>query len=890
MTICKNCGTVYDEFFGICPKCGTTYSPDSDQNEQNAPAKEMPAPVEAQNDYHREFDPSATVILPREPANDADEDATIPNPPTPFPYQADVSPAESPDIPEDDDKTIPLQHEPVSGETGSDAPAEKNADAQPTQDTQETDPDATVIYSSSQDAGMPAVQNETKTENDIAAPEDDTTIPMTMPKAQYGDDFSTASPTSFAPPEQPVDDFSNTQDVILPPIPQNPAAGGQVYTVPSMAEIPSPIMNPEMQAEKKPKKKGSAGKIIAIIIIVCVVLAGIGIGAYFLFANNSSSEDSGDSVSLGEKYLSEEKWDDAIVQFKKAIKNDPNNADLYLKLAEAYEHKKEYGNAIYYLELGYSKTNSDKIKAKLDELRKAHPSSTPEELIGTWSYNYDADSLSPEQKALLEYMNMDTAMAILPNGQLDSYLTVSGRYSRLGSGTWTLSGDTFTLSTYGSEQKYTYKDGKLYDNSSNGGVFFEKTSDDVPEASRSKLIVEDQTSTTEESSEPEEESSKPEEESSVPEEESSSSENPSTEIKEEDIIGTWAYNYDPNLLSEEQRAMLEYLNLDTTMAVLPNGQIDAYLKVGSKYTPIGSGTWTITGDTFTVSSSGSEQKYSYKDGILYDKSTSGGVYFEKISNDVPDASKAKLNPSESSKPAEESSESETSLPKPLNGNAVGTWKIAFDETAVSPAVIAEFKETMLDEFMMVLKEDGTAYARQSLKGNVKKSGTGTWTISGDSVSVTLDNETQKFTFKDGKMTAPDVLGPAYFEKTSDSTDFPDESKPADNPTNDYSVQATEIDYAFKDYYAMIVAGVSPETGMDLSTQSKRQNALKTITVQQALDYAGLSDHVNYLEYMSVDKNGTVFATDKPGSRIADSAKTSVLHTSKGAYILENLYK
>ncbi|MEE3405938.1 MAG: hypothetical protein VZR73_17840, partial [Acutalibacteraceae bacterium] len=23
MTLCKNCGTVYDEFYGVCPRCGT---------------------------------------------------------------------------------------------------------------------------------------------------------------------------------------------------------------------------------------------------------------------------------------------------------------------------------------------------------------------------------------------------------------------------------------------------------------------------------------------------------------------------------------------------------------------------------------------------------------------------------------------------------------------------------------------------------------------------------------------------------------------------------------------------------------------------------------------------------------------------------------------------
>lgn len=879
MTICKNCGTVYDEFYNICPKCGTPYSPDSEQSGTDVPAKEMPEPQTAQNEYHREYDSSATVML--SPDAQDDDDATIPNPPGSFPFRADVPPAEAAGT-KGISETIPLQAENASENNT----AEQNSSDAPS--AAESDPDATVIYSSSEAAGLPVQQ-------------DETTIPVTMPNAQYGDEFSANSPTSFAPPpQQTADDFSNTQDVFVPSAFQVQNSDEQMN---SYVPVP-PVVNSEMQAEKKAKKKGSAGKIIAIILVACVVLAGIGIGVYFLFFNNSSSqEESGDHISLGEKYLSEGNWDDAIVQFKKAIENDPNNADLYLKLADAYEHKKEYGNAIYYLEIGYTKTGSNTIKAKLDELRKAHPTSTPEELIGTWAYNYDADSLSPEQKALLEYMNLDTAMAILPNGQFDSYLKVSDRYSHLGSGTWTLSGDTFTLSNYGSEQKYTYKDGKLYDNSSSGGIFFEKTSDDVPEASRSKLTVpepsvpeEESSDPEEESSEPEEESSEPEEESSEPEEESSSAEKPAEVIKEEDVIGTWAYKYDPNLLTEEQRAMLEYLDMDTAMAVLPNGQIDAYLKVGSRYSLIGSGTWTISGDTFTVTSSGSEQKYSYKDGILYDKSTAGGVYFEKISSDVPDESKSRLNsqPEDSSEPEEESSDPETSLPKPLNNSAAGTWNIAFDETAVSPELIAQFKETTLDEFLMILKEDGTVYARQSLKGKVKMSGTGTWTISGNTVNVTLSNETQKFTLKDGMMTAPDVLGPAYFEKTSSSTDFPaqsETSKPEVNPDDVIKTARTTDGYTINDacktYYAGLLAGTI--NGDKNQTQASRRRAAQNATIKEALEYSGSSDLLKYLDQMSADDSGNIFYENGTDTRKANSVKTSVVRSSNGSGKLGDLY-
>lgn len=74
-----------------------------------------------------------------------------------------------------------------------------------------------------------------------------------------------------------------------------------------------------------------------------------------------------EQLSLGEKYLSEERYDDAIDAFKKAIELDPMNPDAYIKLADTYIAKGDYTKALEVLNTGYEKTKNQKIKTKIDE-------------------------------------------------------------------------------------------------------------------------------------------------------------------------------------------------------------------------------------------------------------------------------------------------------------------------------------------------------------------------------------------------------------------------------------------------------------------------------------------------------------------------------------------
>ena len=130
------------------------------------------------------------------------------------------------------------------------------------------------------------------------------------------------------------------------------------------------------------KKKGKTGLIIGII---AAVIAIIGIGVFlFIFATGSDTRKVNKQIELGEKYLTELDYENAILCYKEAVKIDPKNEKAYLGLAEAYriainhfEEEKDYEKALEYVDdaiddmkAGAINTNSDEIRDALDEFKE----------------------------------------------------------------------------------------------------------------------------------------------------------------------------------------------------------------------------------------------------------------------------------------------------------------------------------------------------------------------------------------------------------------------------------------------------------------------------------------------------------------------------------------
>ena len=176
-------------------------------------------------------------------------------------------------------------------------------------------------------------------------------------------------------PEQP--DFSPTSanstrvpSALAQARQQNNVPQAQKIEAPTKPQNPNiPLTPPVVALEKdnKPKKKSKA-KLIVILIIIAVVIIG-GVTAAVLIMNQPKGNGYQDQLSLGEKYLNEEKYDEAITALRRAIEIDPNNPEAYIKLADVYIANGDIPSAIQTLEDGFKHTNSDAIKAKLDALK-----------------------------------------------------------------------------------------------------------------------------------------------------------------------------------------------------------------------------------------------------------------------------------------------------------------------------------------------------------------------------------------------------------------------------------------------------------------------------------------------------------------------------------------
>lgn len=151
--------------------------------------------------------------------------------------------------------------------------------------------------------------------------------------------------------------------------------------------------------EKAHDHKGITRKaiIIAIISILFLLLAGIG------FVKYSGASTLRNEIKLGNKYLQEGKYEEAVLAFQKAIKIEPKSVEArvglgkayigsgkidlaekafkeaisinakkpqaYIELAKLYENEGKTNDAIAILEKGYSATGNSSIKKMLDEIK-----------------------------------------------------------------------------------------------------------------------------------------------------------------------------------------------------------------------------------------------------------------------------------------------------------------------------------------------------------------------------------------------------------------------------------------------------------------------------------------------------------------------------------------
>ena len=105
-------------------------------------------------------------------------------------------------------------------------------------------------------------------------------------------------------------------------------------------------------------------RVFSLLLVLALTLS--------LAACGDSSAKWQEQYDLGQKYLTEGNYEEAILAFTAAIEIDPKNPEAYLGLAYVYIAQDDFDSAEEILTRGYELTQSELLKQKLEELRSGN--------------------------------------------------------------------------------------------------------------------------------------------------------------------------------------------------------------------------------------------------------------------------------------------------------------------------------------------------------------------------------------------------------------------------------------------------------------------------------------------------------------------------------------
>ena len=158
-------------------------------------------------------------------------------------------------------------------------------------------------------------------------------------------------------------------------------------------------------AERAVPRGFAAKKNIIIIIIAAVLLIGGGITAIAVVNSHSASSGVSDDLQLAERYLSEQNYEQAVIEFQKVLEIEPMNVEAYLELSNTYLKLGDYDMALDVLQIGLKNTGDERIRRKIAEFTE------PITIRGEELYIISTDRLIVINKELsesTENFNMQT--------------------------------------------------------------------------------------------------------------------------------------------------------------------------------------------------------------------------------------------------------------------------------------------------------------------------------------------------------------------------------------------------------------------------------------------------------------------------------------------------
>ena len=165
---------------------------------------------------------------------------------------------------------------------------------------------------------------------------------------------------------------------------------------PTFQDYNQPYVHPTVQNKKRTNGKRTVAIVLAgLLIFFCTVFI------VFFFRHNQNSYQH--YMDLGNRYLSELKYSEAVNAFTKAIDIEPKRSQAYEGRADAYANMQEYDLAIadYERAIELAPDHGEEIQIKLDDLRA---SSGPESAVES-----EANAGSSENTANPEEKNENIA-------------------------------------------------------------------------------------------------------------------------------------------------------------------------------------------------------------------------------------------------------------------------------------------------------------------------------------------------------------------------------------------------------------------------------------------------------------------------------------------------
>lgn len=154
--------------------------------------------------------------------------------------------------------------------------------------------------------------------------------------------------------------------------------------------------------ERRVPKGFSSKKNIIIVIAAAIVLIVGGVTAVAVTTNGFDFMGIRTTLQLADRYLSEQNYEQAVIEFEKVLKIEPMNVDAYLGLAEAYMALGETDKAVKVLEEGIEKTGSDRLSDRLEEIRESEKPVTTESEATDTKATEPAETVPDETTAVTE--------------------------------------------------------------------------------------------------------------------------------------------------------------------------------------------------------------------------------------------------------------------------------------------------------------------------------------------------------------------------------------------------------------------------------------------------------------------------------------------------------